>query len=36
MSIKKQNLSITLIGMPGAGKSYIGKKLAQNINYDFF
>ncbi|MCX8035276.1 MAG: shikimate kinase [Candidatus Dojkabacteria bacterium] len=22
--------------MPGAGKSYIGKKLAQNINYDFF
>jgi len=29
-------MNITLIGMPGSGKSFVGKKLARLINFDFF
>jgi shikimate kinase len=28
-------MNITLIGMPGAGKSFVGKKLAEKLNYKF-
>jgi len=28
-------MNITLIGMPGSGKSHIGKKLAERLNYNF-
>ena len=28
-------MNITLIGMPGVGKSFLGKKLAEKLNYKF-
>ena len=28
-------MNITLIGMPGSGKSYIGKELAKQLNYSY-
>lgn len=28
-------MNITLIGMPGSGKSYVGKKLAEDVGYTF-
>lgn len=36
MSLEKNNKNIVLIGMPGAGKTYIGKKLAKMLaHFDF-
>lgn len=29
-------MNITLIGMPGSGKSFVGKKLAERLGYKFF
>lgn len=34
-SIRKDILNITLIGMPGSGKSFIGKRLAKLLGKDF-
>ena len=34
--LKKDTLKICIIGMPGSGKSTIGKILSKKINYKFF
>ena len=34
-AIKKENTSITLVGMPGSGKTHIGKELAFKLGYKF-
>jgi shikimate kinase len=34
-SVKKKALNVTLIGMTGAGKSVIGKRLAEVLHYEF-
>ena len=36
MTIKKKNLNIFLVGPMGAGKSTIGKQLAQELNLPFY
>ena len=33
---KKDTLKICIIGMPGSGKSTIGRILSKKINYKFF
>ena len=33
---KKNTLKICIIGMPGSGKSTIGRILSEKINYKFF
>lgn len=33
--MKRENSSITLVGMPGSGKSHIGKELALKLGYKF-
>ena len=34
--LKKNTLKICIIGMPGSGKSTIGKALSKKLNYDFY
>tara|TARA_B100000965_G_C19567176_1_gene747360 strand:- start:261 stop:767 length:507 start_codon:yes stop_codon:yes gene_type:complete len=34
--LKKDNLKICIIGMPGSGKSTVGKMLSEKLNYVFF
>ena len=34
--LKKDTLKICLIGMPGSGKSTIGRILSKKLNYDIF
>ena len=34
--MKKDTLKICIIGMPGSGKSTIGRILSKKLNYKFF
>ncbi len=34
-SIRREVLSIVIVGMPGSGKSVVGKRLAKNLNREF-
>lgn len=33
--MNKENVNVTLIGMPGVGKSFLGRKLAEKLNFSF-